>query len=51
MKQHGSFLQISKERWELPPETRQHNNGADISINEAIEPFKKKKCTHFGSFD
>ena len=47
MKQHGSFLQISKERSKLSRETHQHDNGADISINEANESFKKKEMYTF----
>ena len=48
MKQHGrSFLQISKERSELSRQTRQHGNGADVSIDETIESFKEKEMYPF----
>ena len=42
--QHGRrFLQNAKERLELSWQTRQQENGADISIDEIIESFKKKE--------
>ena len=48
VKQHGrSFLLISKERSELPRQTRQHGNGADVSIDETIKSFKEKEIYPF----
>ena len=42
--QHGRrLLENAKERLELSWQTRQQENGADISIDEIIESFKKKE--------